>query len=110
MQRNPLIYRAAWTGRIFREMAFVIRVMAQDTHVELARAWRAILAAPEPARSRALAVLQDLSAINYDRTTGEIRTRLGAQDKVEEMRLARDLGRIFRRNYRRAEAIARDDP
>lgn len=105
-RRDPLIYRADWTGRIFREMAFVIRIMGQDTHRELARAWRAILDAPEPARARALAVLQDLSAVDYERTVGEIRTRLGARDKVEEVRLARELGQFFRRNYRRAEAIA----
>jgi len=106
-QRDPLIYRAEWTGRIFREMAFVIRIMGQDTHRELTRAWRAILAAPEPARARALAVLQDLSAVDYEQTVGVIRTRLGARDKVEEVRLARELGQFFRRNYRQAEAIAR---
>ena len=106
-QREPLIYREAWTGRMFREMAFVIRVMCHDTHRELASAWRAIHAAPEPARARALAVLQDLSAVDYDRTATEIRTRLGAKDKVEEVRLAKELAEIFRANYARAESIAR---
>jgi ABC-type Fe3+ transport system substrate-binding protein len=105
-QRQPLIYREAWTGRIFREMAFIIRVMCQDTHVELREAWRAIHAAPEALRAEAIAVLQDLSVINYDRTTSEIRARLGARDKVDEIRLAQELGAFFRANYARAEAIA----
>lgn len=108
-QRDPLVYREAWTRDLFREMAFVIRVMCQDTHAELARAWRAIIEAPEPAKSRALAALQDLSAVNYDRVSRELRARLGARDKVEEVRLARELGDFFRANYTRAERIARGE-
>lgn len=109
-QSDPLIYREAWTGRVFREMAFVIRVMCQDTHAELTSAWRAIIAAPEPAKSRALAVLQDLSAVDYERTRGDIRAQLGSKDKVDEVRLAKELAETFRRNYARAEAIARGGP
>lgn len=105
-QRDPLIYREEWTGRIFREMAFVIRVMCQDTHHELRDAWRAIIAAPEPAKTRALAVLEDLSAVDYDRTSREIRARLGSKDKVEEVRVAKELAEFFRANYARAEAVA----
>ena len=106
-QAEPLIYREAWTGRMFREMAFVIRVLGQDTHEELASAWRAIHTAEEPAKTRALGVLQDLATVGYDRTATEIRTRLGAKDKVEEVRLAKELAAQFRSNYLRAEAIAR---
>jgi iron(III) transport system substrate-binding protein len=106
--REPLVYREAWTRAIFREMAFVIRVMCQDTHTELVSAWRAIIAAPEPAKARALAALQDLSAVDYARTSQEIRARLGSKDKVDEVRLARELGEHFRAIYARAEAIARE--
>ncbi len=103
---EPLIYREEWTGRIFREMAFIIRVMCQDAHQELKRAWQAVNAAPEPARSEALAVLHDLSAVEYPRVAATIRPRLGARDRVEEVRLARELAQQFRSNYERAEAIA----
>jgi ABC-type Fe3+ transport system substrate-binding protein len=106
-QADPLIYREAWTGQIFREMAFVIRVMCQDTHRELAAAWREINAAPAGVRAQALTVLQDLSAVDYDRTRGEIRRQLGARDKIEEVRLAKDLAGRFRLNYARATALAR---
>lgn len=108
-QPDPLVYRPAWTGAYFREMAFAIRVMCQDTHVELARAWRAIITAPEARKAPALAALQDLSAITFERTSQDIRARLGAKDKVEEVRLARELGAHFRANYARAEAIARGE-
>lgn len=107
-QRDPLIYREQWTGGIFREMAFVIRILSQDTHAELAAAWRAINLAPEPRRAAALAVLHDLSVVDYARTKGEIRRRLNARDKVEEVRLAGELARHFAAQYRRAERIARD--
>jgi iron(III) transport system substrate-binding protein len=104
---DPLIYREAWTGKIFREMAFVIRVMCQDTHHELRHAWRAINAAPEPQKARALAVLQDLSAVSYEQTTSQIRARLGSKDKVDEVRIAKELADVFRANYARAEAVAK---
>ncbi len=106
-QVDPLVYREAWTGRIFREMALVIRVICQDTHGELTRAWRALHAAPEPARSQALAVLQDVSAVDYDRIVSDLRARFTSRNKVEEVRLARELAETFRANYARAEAIAR---
>jgi iron(III) transport system substrate-binding protein len=104
---DPLVYQEAWTRRLFRDMAFVVRVMCQDTHIELARAWRAIHAAPEPAKSRALAALQDLSAVDYDRVREAIHARLTAKDKVEELRLAKELAAHFREQYARAEAMAR---
>lgn len=106
-QRDPLIYREQWTGGLFREMAFVIRILTQDTHAELAAAWRAISVAPEPRRTAALALLHDLSAVDYARTGGEIRRRLNARDKVEEVRLAGELARHFAAQYRRAERVAR---
>jgi iron(III) transport system substrate-binding protein len=106
-QSDPLIYREPWTGKIFREMAFIIRVMCQDTQGELKDAWRAILAAPEPAKAQALALLQDLSFVDYDRATGEIAAGLRSKDKVDEVRLAKALAEKFRANYRRAETVAR---
>jgi iron(III) transport system substrate-binding protein len=106
---DPLIYHEAWTGGLFREMAFVIRVMCQDTHGELVAAWREISAAPEPRRTQALAVLQDLSAVDYDRVVHIIRPRLNAKDKVEEVRVAKELADFFRANYRRAAELARSE-
>lgn len=103
---DQLIYRSEWTGTLFREMAFIVRVMCQDTHGELAGAWRAIIAAPEPQKSAALAVLQDMSPVTYDQAKGAIKQALSAKNKVEEVREANELGDAFRKNYARAKAIA----
>ncbi|HEY4988600.1 MAG TPA: extracellular solute-binding protein, partial [Opitutaceae bacterium] len=106
-QKELLIHNDAWTGDLFSESRFIIRIMTEDTHPELVRAWKAIIAAPEPARSRALAVLQDVSAVDYDRALGPIKKGLRSKNLVDAVTLARDLGEGFRVNYRRAERIAR---
>lgn len=103
-EANQLVYRPAWTGKLFREMGFVIRVITMDTHGELTRAWRAIIAAGQP--PEALAVLQDLSAVDLAAAQGRIKQALTAKDKTEELKLARELGDHFRAQYRRAEEIA----
>lgn len=108
-QDDPLIYRPEWTEHLFRELAFVVRVMCLDTHGELRSAWRAIAAAPEGRRAEALAALSDLSAVAYARAGDEIKRALSSRDKVDEVRMAKRLGDAFRRNYARAEAIARGE-
>lgn len=106
-QKDPLIYRAEWTGGVFREMAFVIRVMCQDTHDELVAAWRALQSASAADRARALVVMQDMSAVSYERVLKEIKQALGSKNKVDEVKLANELGGHFRDQYRRAAEIAR---
>jgi len=105
-QRELLVYRAGWTGPLFPELAFVVRIMAEDTHEELVRAWRAIIAAPEPARARALAALQDLELVDYDHALGPITRALVSRNQVDEVNLARNLGERFRERYGLAERIA----
>ncbi|MFA5057303.1 MAG: ABC transporter substrate-binding protein [Opitutaceae bacterium] len=104
-EQNQLIYHEEWTDGIFRELAFIIRVMCQDTHPELVAAWKDIIAAGQP--EAALAVLQDMSAVDYDRAAGAIKAALGSKNKAEELALAKRLGRSFRDQYRRAAEIAR---
>jgi tryptophan 2,3-dioxygenase len=111
-QEDQLIYREAWTGEIFREMAFIIRVMCQDTHRELTDAWRAINrpeVAPEN-RAAALAVLQDMAAVSYERTGTDIKRALGSKNKVDEIHLANELASRFRQQYSKAAEIARSGP
>jgi hypothetical protein len=108
-QKDPLIYRAEWTAGIFREMAFIIRVICQDTHDELRDAWRAINAPdviPEN-RARATAVLQDLAVVGYDRAGREIKQALGSKNKVDELRLANELADHLRKQYHHAIQVAR---
>jgi ABC-type Fe3+ transport system substrate-binding protein len=105
-QKLILIHHDEWTGMLFGELAFIIRIMEIDTHADLTRAWKAILEAPEPRRARALAVLQDLSAVDYDSARGRITASYVSKNRVDQVELARDLGGLFRSNYRRAERIA----
>jgi len=102
---DPLIYEPAWTGRLFREMAFGIRVMCLDTHLELVEAWKAIIAAGMP--PEAMAVFNDTSVLSYDQMLGPIKAALGAKNKVEEVHLANDLGAKLRAQYRHAADLAR---
>ena len=102
---NPMIYHSAWTNGLVREMAFVVRVMCQDTHAELVAAWKEIIRAGLP--PAALAAMSDLSAVSYSEMNGRIKQALNSKDKVDEVRLARELADAFRRQYARAADIAR---
>ena len=105
-ETEKLVYQPVWTGGVFREMAFIIRITTLDTHKDLVRAWRAINQAPETRRISALAVLQDLSSVSYDAASQEIKRALTSKNKVDEITLARDLAQSFRVRYQRAERIA----
>ncbi len=102
--QDRLIYQPERTGRLFREMAFVIRVMCLDTQPELKRAWQALIAAGMPAD--ALAVFQELTAVDYAATQGRIRSALRASNKVEELLLAKELAQRFRTQYQRTVVLA----
>ncbi len=108
-QKDLLVHHDEWTLSLFSELVFIVRVMTEDTHPELVKAWRAIIAAPEPARSRALAALQDMSAVDYDQALGRITKGIESKNLVDQVSLARDLGATFRSNYIRAERMARGE-
>lgn len=105
--KERMVYHPEWTAALFPEIGFIVRAMCEDPHAELARAWREAQDAAEPARSRALAILQDLSPVAYDRAAGPISRTLDARDPVAQARLASDLAGRFRAQYARAEALAR---
>ena len=103
---DQLVYHDAWTGGLFQELAFIVRVMCQDTQPELVAAWRAIIAAGKP--DAAMAALQDMSAVDYDKASGEIKAALTSPNRIEALQLARRLGDHFRDQYRRAAELARN--
>ncbi|MFA6285961.1 MAG: extracellular solute-binding protein [Opitutaceae bacterium] len=102
--QERLIYRPQWTGRLFRELAFVVRVMCLDTQPELKKAWRALADAGMP--PEALAVFEDVSAVDYEIASGRIKAALASKNKVDEINLANELGNRFRRQYLKAEELA----
>ncbi len=98
-------YRSEWTLHLFRPLSFIIRVMCQDPHDELKEAWAEVVRANFPAE--AMDELFNVSAVEYAMADGRIRTALNASDKIEEVRLAKELSGHFRDQYRRAAALAR---
>ena len=106
----PLVYRPEWTAHLIRELAFVVRVMCLDSHAELKAAMRTINElGPQdrPRRDAAMAKLLDVGVVDYEHVNGRIRQTLNARNKVDEVRLATELGELFRRQYREADRIAR---
>lgn len=103
---DPLVYRPEWTAALFGELRFIMRVMCLDSHTELAAAWREVSAAGSP--PEAMAVLGDMGAVDYAAASGRIKQALRSRDKVDELRLARELGGRFRAQYARAAELARE--
>ena len=100
-------YREAWTGPLFRVISFAIRVMSIDTHKEQMDAWRALTAASFP--PQATARFGDMSALSYDECMDRIRTVLRSPDRLQEVRLAKELADGFRRQYKEAAELAREN-
>ena len=98
-------YRIEWTGNLFRTLSFIIRVMCQDPHDELKEAWAEVIRANFPPEATGL--LFDISEVNYAAASGRIRLALNASNKIEEVRLAKELSSHFREQYRQAAELAR---
>ena len=97
-------YQAAWTGSLFRQIGFIIRVMCIDSHEELQSAWAAIIAANFP--PQAMKKFSDVTAVNYDYAGGDMMKILNSPNKIEEVRLAKELTEHFRDQYREARQLA----
>lgn len=106
MDAGDFVYRPEWTGPLFRSMSFIIRVMSLDTHDEQRRAWRALVEADFP--REAMAAFSDLGPVDYEAAQTVIRQTLSSTDRIEEVRLARDLGSHFRERYRETIRLARE--
>jgi ABC-type Fe3+ transport system substrate-binding protein len=104
VQAEDFVYHPQWTGPMLGAIRFLIRVMCVDTHREQRGAWQAIIAHGMPAD--ALAAFHDLPGISYQDVKDRIMPILRAKDKVAEVRLARELGAVFRRNYQMASRLA----
>lgn len=98
-------YHPERTGAAFSAIRFLVRVICVDSHAELHEAWKAIIDAGMP--ERAITVLEDLTRVKYEAATGGISKILSSRDKVQETRLARELGDAFRTQFTRAGSMAR---
>lgn len=91
------VYRPDWTRPVFSAIRLLIRVMCIDTHLEQKRAWEALRQSGFP--PAALALYHDLRTVSYDIARTSIVPVLLAKDKVQEVRLARHLAEVFKRQY-----------
>ena len=105
-QVGDFVYRPEWTGKLFQTLGFLIRVMCQDAHDELAEAWQAVRDNDFP--TEATRTLLDVSRVSYAETSGPIRSALASRNKIAEVRLAKELGDHFRAQYLRAAGLARE--
>lgn len=97
-------YHPERTAALFSAIRFIVRVICVDSHEELHNAWRQIIEKGMP--ERAVRVLEDLTRVKHEAATGNISKILSARDKVQETRLARELGDAFRNQYIKAARIA----
>ncbi|MEI6278657.1 MAG: extracellular solute-binding protein [Verrucomicrobiae bacterium] len=99
-------YHPDWTAPLFKTMSFIIRVMCLDPHDEQASAWKALAAAGFP--SGALKKFSDVSAVDYETARNQIAHVLASPDRIDEVRLAKELGGRFRAQYQEAERLAKE--
>jgi len=98
-------YRGDWTASLFNPMRLIIRVMCLDTSDELRAAWKALIDAGMP--PEAVATFDDVSVISYEAASTKIREALRSANRIEEVRLSKELGDVFRAKYRKAAEQAR---
>ena len=98
-------YHSEWTGALFRTIAFVVQVVAIDSHQELCAAWDALLAAGFPPQATAL--FDDVRAVDYVTACNIIKPALASAQKIDQARLAAALGEQCRTQYRRVAELAR---
>ncbi len=99
-------YHPARTAAAFNAIRFIVRIICVDSHNELHAAWKTIINHGMP--ERAIKVLEDLTRVKYEAATGNIAKILAARDKVQETRLARELGDAFRNQYIKAGRMAQN--
>ena len=87
-------------------MAFIVRVMSLDLHHEQAEAWQALVKAGFP--REAYQTFSDMEAVNYFTTSGRMREVLSSRDRINEVRLAKELSDHFRRQYRETVRLAQE--
>ncbi len=97
-------YEAAWTGRAFGAIRFILKSMCVDAHAELQDAWQALIEHNFPPVATAL--FDDVARVSYAVALGEI-SEILKRSKLEQSRYARDLTAYFRSHYRRVVKLAR---
>lgn len=100
------VYQRELTGKGFKALQFVIRVICLDAHEEIKEAWAKLTEAGMP--PRATKIFSETTPVSYQNTMGNIRNQLKHGSKVETARSAVRLGKFFRKNYKLAGRLAEE--
>jgi ABC-type glycerol-3-phosphate transport system substrate-binding protein len=100
-------YQRELTGDSFNTLRQLIKVMCIDSHEEMKSAWRAMRDAGMPAD--AMAVFSDVSIMTYA-AGGRGDPGFDGSDPLLTAEHSARIGEWFRTNYRKAEALARQNP
>ena len=87
-------------------MAFIIRVICLDLHHEQSEAWQALVKAGFP--REAYKKFTDLTAVDYIASKTTLKEALTSKNRLEEVRLAKELADHFRRQYQEAAKLAKE--
>jgi ABC-type Fe3+ transport system substrate-binding protein len=99
-------YHPKWTAPLFRVMSFIIRVACLDLHKEQTEAWQALVAAKFP--REAYRAFTNLDAVNYETARTTLKKALDSKNRIEEVRLAKELSDKFRAQYKEATRLAKE--
>jgi ABC-type Fe3+ transport system substrate-binding protein len=105
-QSRPFVYQSQWTGPLFSVIRVLIRSMCLDTHEELAAAWAAINRAGGPAACPAAMAAFNALPPEAEYAAALATTARRLNNKLEEVRLAREWVVFFRAQYRQAGELA----
>ena len=100
------VYQRELTGKGFKSIQFIVRVICLDAHEELKKAW--VKLSKEGMPERATKVFSDTTLVSYQNAMGDMRRQLEKGTKVETARLAVRLGKFFRKNYKLAADLAEE--
>lgn len=107
---SNFMYHPEWTGKLFKEIRFIIKAAFIDPHEELVAAWKAISVAKAQGRDEdanmALKIMSNLELINHENANGKIRNTLNSGDYIEEVQLLSRLSKYFSDQYDKARKVA----
>jgi ABC-type Fe3+ transport system substrate-binding protein len=105
-EAKQFTYHPKWTAPLFRVMSFIIRVTCLDLHKEQIQAWEALMEAKFP--REAYRTFSNMDAVNYETARTTLKEALGSKNRIDEVRLAKELSDKFRAQYREAARLARE--
>ena len=105
-QTGGFVYNRELTGKGFKAIQFIIRVMCLDSHDEIKASWEKLTAAGMP--ERAIKVFSDTTQVSYQNSMGYICKQISEGTKVKTANMGVQLGKYFRKNYKLAGKLAEE--